>query len=131
MDATFLFAKNLATIQYDDLPSEVVEATKKQVFDLLGVAVGGFSKPGPRELQKLVIDWGGKEESTILGTSRKVPAPNAAHVNATKIPALDYDDVHEGAVTHSGVITIPTVMAVTEQKGNLGRYREMAKWVIA
>jgi 2-methylcitrate dehydratase PrpD len=47
------------------------------------------------------------------------------------IPALDYDDVHEGAVTHSGVITIPTVMAVAEQKGNLGKYREMAKWVIA
>ena len=60
MDATFLFAKNLATIRYDDLPSEVVEETKKQVLDLLGVAVGGFSKPGPRELLELVIDWGGE-----------------------------------------------------------------------
>ena len=119
MDATFLFAKNLTTIRYEDLPKGVVEATKKQVLDLLGVAMGGFSKPGPKELREIVRDWGGKEESSIIGCKQKVPAPNAAHVNATMAHALDYDDVHETAIMHSGVAVIPTCMAMGERKGNV------------
>jgi 2-methylcitrate dehydratase PrpD len=119
MDATFLFAKNIANTKYEDLPREVVEATKKQVLDLLGVALGGFSKPGPKELREIVRDWGGKEESTLIGCTQKVPAPNAAHVNATMAHALDYDDVHETAIMHPGVAIITTCMAVAEQKGNL------------
>jgi 2-methylcitrate dehydratase PrpD len=118
MDATFLFAKNLANTKYEDLPPAVIEATKKQVLDLLGVALGGFSKPGPKELRELVTDWGGKEESSIIGTTQKVPAPNAAHVNATMAHALDYDDVHESAIMHSGVAVIPVCIAIAEQKGN-------------
>jgi 2-methylcitrate dehydratase PrpD len=119
MDATFLFAKNFANIRYEDLPKGVVEATKKQVLDLLGVALGGFSKPGPKELREIVRDWGGKEESSIIGCKQKVPAPNAAHVNATMAHALDYDDVHETAIMHSGVAVIPTCMAMGERKGNV------------
>jgi 2-methylcitrate dehydratase PrpD len=119
MDANYLFAKNLANIRYEDLPTEVVEATKKQVLDLWGVALGGFSKPGPKELREIVRDWGGKEESSIIGCKQKVPAPNAAHVNATMAHALDYDDVHETAIMHSGVAVIPTCMAVAEREGNL------------
>jgi 2-methylcitrate dehydratase PrpD len=119
MDATFLFAKNIANTKYKDLPREVVEATKKQVLDLLGVSLGGFSEPGPKELREIVRDWGGKGESTIIGCTQKVPAPNAAHVNATMAHALDYDDVHETAIMHSGVAIIPTCMAIAEKESNL------------
>lgn len=119
MDATFLFAKNLAHIRYEDLSIEVVEATKKQILDLLGVTLGGFSKPGPRELRELVKEWGGKEQSSIIGCTQRVPAPNAAHVNATMAHALDYDDVHETAIMHSGVTVIPTAIAIAEMNGNV------------
>lgn len=120
MDATYLFARNLKNIRYEDLPTGVVDATKKQVLDLLGVTIGGFSKPGPKELREIVMDWGGKEESSIIGCSQKVPAPNAAHVNATMAHALDYDDVHETAIVHSGVVIIPTCLALAEQNTNIG-----------
>ena len=119
MDATFLFAKNFVNTRYEDLTSEVIEATKKQVLDLLGVALGGFSEAGPKELRELVMGWGGRQESSVIGTALKVPAPNAAHVNATMVHALDYDDVHESAVMHPGVITIPTAVAVAELVGSL------------
>ena len=120
MDATYLFAKNLTNIRYEDLPTGVVDVTKKQVLDLLGVTIGGFSKPGPKELREIVMDWGGKEESSIIGCSQKFPAPNAAHVNATMAHALDYDDVHETAIVHSGVVIIPTCLALAEQNTNIG-----------
>ena len=119
MDAAYLFAKNFVNIHYADLPSDVVEATKKEVLDTLGVALAGMSEAGLKELIDIVIDWGGKGESTIFGCKQKVPAPSAAQVNATMVHALDFDDVDHNAVMHPGVVTIPTCLAMGERKGNL------------
>jgi 2-methylcitrate dehydratase PrpD len=119
VDATYSIAKNFVETNYENLTKDLVEETKKQVLDLLGCAVGGFIKPGPVQVRELIIDWGGKPESTIMGTGRKVPAPNAAQVNASMVHALDYDDVHEAAVMHPGVISIPTAIAIGERIGNL------------
>ncbi len=43
MDAAYSFAKVFATAKYEDLPREAVDATKKEILDLLGVALGGAS----------------------------------------------------------------------------------------
>jgi 2-methylcitrate dehydratase PrpD len=93
MDAAYLFARDLVNVKYEDLPHAAVEATKKHILDFLGVALAGSSKPGVKELLEIVTDWGGKEESSILCYGSKVPAPNAAQVNATMGHALDYDDI--------------------------------------
>ena len=39
MDAIQLFAKNFVGITYEDLPQDVVEVTKKEVLNFLGVAL--------------------------------------------------------------------------------------------
>ena len=119
MDATYDFAQNFVNVTFDDLPTEVVEITKKEVLDTLAVAVAGFGQPGPKELLELVQEWGGKEEATVIGCRQKVPAPNAAQVNATLVHTRDYDDVHEQAVMHPGVVTIPPALAMAELKGSL------------
>jgi 2-methylcitrate dehydratase PrpD len=119
MDAIYQFARNFINTKYEDLPSSVVETTKKQVIDLLGVALGGASQSGVEELLEIVLEWGGKEESHIIGTNKRVPAPNAAHVNATMAHALDFDDVHEHAIIHPGVAIIPPYIAVAERKGRI------------
>jgi 2-methylcitrate dehydratase PrpD len=119
VDAACLFARNFVNTRYEDLPPEVVEATKKEILDLLGVALGGASQPGAREVIALLKQWGGKEESTVIGDAQRLPAPNAAQVNATMAHALDFDDVHEAAVMHPGIASVPAVMAVAEAQGNL------------
>ena len=118
MDAAVEFARNFANTKYEDLSSEVVDATKKEILDLLGVALGGASQPGATHVRDLMMEWGGREESTIIGSTRKVPAPNAAQANATMAHALDFDDVHEAAVMHPGIAAIPTGIAVAEAQGN-------------
>jgi 2-methylcitrate dehydratase PrpD len=118
MDAAYLLAKNLVNIKYRDIPSDVVEHTKKQVLDILGVALGGSAKDGVRELVELVTEWGGKEESTIFCHDKKVPAPNAAQVNATMGHALDYDDTGDGP-THPSVVIVPTALAMVERKNKV------------
>jgi 2-methylcitrate dehydratase PrpD len=117
MDAAYIFAKDLVSAKYEDLPHDVVEATKKHLLDFLGVALAGSTKPGIRELLEIVVDWGGKEESSVLGYGHKVPAPNAAQVNASMGHALDYDDI--GAGGHSSVVVMPTCIAMAERKGHV------------
>jgi 2-methylcitrate dehydratase PrpD len=119
MDASYLFAKNFVDTKFENLPPEVVEATKKEILDLLGVALGGAGQPGATHICELVKEWGGKEESSIIGSKQKVPAPNAAQANATMAHSLDFDDVHEAAVMHPGIASIPVVMAVGEAQGKL------------
>lgn len=118
MDAAYALAKNLVTVNYDDIPHEVVEVTKKQILDILGVALGGSSRPGVRELAELISEWGGKEESTVFCFGHKVPAPNAAQVNATMGHALDYDDTGDGP-THPSVVIVPACMAMAERQGGI------------
>jgi 2-methylcitrate dehydratase PrpD len=119
MDAIYRFSKNFVQTNYEDLPQEIVEVTKKSILDLLGVAVAGFTSPGVRGLLDIAIEWGGKEESSVICSKQKVPAPMAAQVNSTMGHALDYDDVHDRAVMHPGVVVIPTCMAVAERKGSV------------
>ena len=119
MDATYLFATNLARVKYEDLPQDVVECTKKQVLDAVGVALAGYAKPGLNELLDIVTGWGGSKESTLFYCKHKVPAPNAAQMNASMAHALDYDDVHDAATIHPGVVIIPACMAVAEKKGDV------------
>ncbi|MGD1118151.1 MAG: MmgE/PrpD family protein [Dehalococcoidales bacterium] len=118
MDAAYLLAKNLVNLKYDDIPLDVVEHTKKQVLDILGVALGGSSKAGIKELAEIIIDWGGKEESTLFCFGKKLPAPNAAQVNAAMGHALDYDDTGDGP-THQSVVIVPTALAVAERQGKV------------
>ena len=121
MDAAYAIAKNLATVKYNDIPRDIVEVTKKQILDILGVTMGGSSRPGVKELAELIGEWGGKEESTVLCFGNKVPAPNAAQVNATMGHALDYDDTGEGP-THPSVVIVPACLAIAErQRGVSGR----------
>ncbi|HVN98004.1 MAG TPA: MmgE/PrpD family protein [Syntrophorhabdaceae bacterium] len=119
MDAAYLFAQNFRKVAYENLPPEIVEITKKEVLDTLAVAVAGTGQPGPRELLELVREWGGKKEASVVGCKQRVPAPNAAQVNATLVHTRDYDDVHEMAVMHPGVVTVPVALAMAELKGGL------------
>jgi 2-methylcitrate dehydratase PrpD len=116
-DATALFAANFRNVHFEDLPDEVVRITKDQVLDFFAVALGGVDEAGVREMRDLVLEWGGAPQSRILVSGERVPAPNAAQVNATMAHSLDFDDVHEDAIMHPGVVTIPTALAMSEYVG--------------
>ena len=118
MDSSYKFARNFVTTRYEDIPEEAVEVTRREVLDILGVALGGSAKPGVKELLELIIEWGGKEESTVLCYGNKVPAPNAAQINATMSHALDYDDTGTGP-THPSVAIVPACLALAERKGGV------------
>ena len=119
MEATEHFVKNFTTVKYDQLATAVVETTKKQVLDFFGVALAGSTEDGAKQIAELYAEAGGAQQSSVIYWGQKLPVANAAQVNATMAHALDYDDVHEAAIIHPGVITVSTALAMAEYRGGL------------
>jgi 2-methylcitrate dehydratase PrpD len=118
VDAAFSLAKYLVNTKFEDIPNTTVEAAKKEILDQLGVALGGSCKPGVKELLELNKEWGGKAESSVFCFGDRLPAPQAAQVNATMGHALDYDDTGDGPV-HPSVVIVPTAFASAERQGKV------------
>jgi 2-methylcitrate dehydratase PrpD len=118
VDPAVTLAEHIRHTSFTNLPEEAVTATKRDIQDTLGAMVGGSIAPGVAELTGLVKLWGGRQESGLLLIGGKVPAPQAAMVNATMGHALDFDDTFDRAGNiHPGVSTLAASLAVAERQG--------------
>jgi len=121
-DIAVALAEYAASIRYQDLPPEVVTSVKRAVLDQLGAVLAGGSALGCDEVVRLVTEWGGKGESTLIRHGARVPSVWAALANAMMGHSLDYDDTYEhdeGAAMHPGVSVIPACLALAERKGGV------------
>ena len=122
-DAAYVFAENVAAINYEDIPEGTIESTKKSIIDTLGVILGASGTiPGCRELAELIKEAGGKEESSIIAFGGKVPAYMAAFANGGMSHGLDYDDIHAiglAASIHPSSCCIPAGFATAERQGKV------------
>jgi len=113
-DAIVPLSRNIIAARYDNLPTEAIDAAKKCVIDTLGVTIAGSTAQGCETIAKMVREWGGRQESTVLAYGDHVPSPNAAWVNATMARALDFDDYDSVSAEHTSVSTITTALATAE-----------------
>jgi 2-methylcitrate dehydratase PrpD len=117
-DPALTLAQHVCGTSFADLPDDAVIATKRDVLDTLGAVLGGSVAPGIAELSGLAKRWGGREESSLILLGGKVPAPQAAMINATMGHALDFDDTFDRAGNiHPGTSTLAASLAVAEMQG--------------
>ncbi|MEM2292918.1 MAG: MmgE/PrpD family protein [Candidatus Bathyarchaeia archaeon] len=110
-------AQYIAETSYGVLPQEVVHVTKACILDTLGVMLAANTLgEGVTEIVDLVLRWGGKEESTVVGYGIKVPAPLAALANGAMAHALDYEETYDQARVHPSAATVPAAFAVAESQ---------------
>jgi len=119
MDVIYTLAGNIIDTNYENLPSEVVKATKRLFMDGLGVGLAGSVEAGVSELIDIVRDWDGKRESTVWVYGDRLPCVSAAQANATMVHALDYDDTHDVAILHASSVAVPTALAIAEKLGGV------------
>jgi 2-methylcitrate dehydratase PrpD len=114
-----LLAEHVCRTRLVDLPDDAVVATKRDILDTLGAALGGSVEPGIDTLVRLVRRWGGRAESSLWLVGGQVPAPQAAMVNAAMGHALDFDDTFDRAGNiHPGTSTLAASLAVIELLGS-------------
>ena len=114
-DPALALAEHVCHTTFETLPEHAVVSSKRDILDTFGAALGGSVAPGIGQLVGLARRWGGREESSLLLLGGRVPAPQAAMVNASMGHALDFDDTFDqGGHIHPGISALSAGLAVAE-----------------
>lgn len=106
---------------FDTLPAPVVGKAKTFLLDSFGVGIAGSAGAGIDALKRTAAQWGTGDEATVWLTGERLPAMQAAIVNAYQIHCLEFDCVHEGAVVHPMATMLSAVMAWSERASQRGQ----------
>lgn len=117
-------------LDHTDIPESIVQNASLRLVDLLGALVAGAHADGVGALRRVVEDWGGRPEAELIGSRVAVPLSAAVLVNATAARALEIDDVHERALLHPSVATVPVGLAIAQKRGDVSS-REFLAALIA
>jgi 2-methylcitrate dehydratase PrpD len=119
-DPARLLAEHVCRTGYADLPAGAVRSARRDILDTLGCMLGGSGSPGIDELFAVISRWGGQQESRVLLRGVRLPAPQAALLNASMGHALDFDDTLDtGGSIHPGVSVLAAVLAISDSLGNV------------
>ncbi len=119
MDAINNIVKNIINTEFENIPADVILATKKSILDTLASMLAGTTAEGCSEIVDQALCWGGKEESSVLNFNRRIPVFLAALVNGTMARAVDLDDVFEPGTVHASASVVATAFAVAEMIGGI------------
>ncbi|RJR47084.1 MAG: MmgE/PrpD family protein [Desulfobacteraceae bacterium] len=119
-------ARNILETPFERFNGSTVDKARNRVIDVLGCLIAGANSSGCSVLRDLLLEWGGKKESTILVHGGKLPAHDAAMMNSVMARSYDYEPVGpfvDGRNTpgHISGTTVPTALAVAEQRGMSGK----------
>ena len=119
-DAAWPLAQHVCRTGFADLPASAVESARRDVLDTFGCMLGGSGSPGIDELFAVLARWGGRDESRVLLRRTRLPAPQAALLNASMGHALDFDDtLDSGGSIHPGVSVLGSVLALCDSLGGV------------
>jgi 2-methylcitrate dehydratase len=85
-----------ATLQYEDLPPEVVHQCKRMIVDTLGCALGGFDSEPSRIAREFAATVTSTQPATVLCTGQQTSPDLAVFANGVMIRYLDYNDGYIG-----------------------------------
>ncbi len=102
---------------FEDLPDDVVEATKFRILDTLGVMLVAAETPIGSTVRDAVRAMGSGSDSRMIGYGDRTTAMGAALVNGTLAHAMDFDDTHNASLVHPGAPLVAAALAVGEMTG--------------
>lgn len=103
------------------LPPSVTEAAVAHFLDTVASIVAGSQMPvGPLAIS-FVRELGGRVDATVVGSSVRTTAINAALANGIMAHADETDDSHAPSLTHPGCSIVPAALAMAEKYNRSGR----------
>ena len=110
---TKMLADFAVQLKYSDLPFEVVETTKSYILDFYAASFAGLkvNRDFNQIIEELFFEAGGKEEASVLCSTKRLPVGNAAFLNAAYAHGADMDDGNRKAMGHVAAHVMATVFA--------------------
>lgn len=104
-------ADRVGAFSFDALPAEAVHWARIGILDTIGVTLAGAGEPCAAIVRRLVSSTG---PALLLGTPRRVAAPDAAFANGTASHALDFDDASNTLGGHPSAPLVPALLALAD-----------------
>jgi 2-methylcitrate dehydratase PrpD len=115
-------ASRAASLDFDELPADVVELTRQAMIDWFGVTLGGCREDGPVMLLETLTAGDPRESGTagVVGHGVRLAPRDAALMNGTASHRLDFDDVNLRMPGHASVAVLGAALALGEQRDASG-----------
>ena len=119
-------ARDLATFltraSYADIPPQALDHAEMLISSTLASAAGGSGITSSSVIRALAKDRGGTPEASIwFDSGPKLPAADAAQVNAVMSDAAASDDSDLRNIVHAGTTLVSTSLAIAERTGASGQ----------
>jgi 2-methylcitrate dehydratase PrpD len=112
-------------VTFEDLPEDVVVATKLRVMDVIGLALAGAETEFGRSVRAAALAISGAISTTgpcrILGFGDRVGVTTAAFANGAFSQALEFDDTHNESIVHMSSPAVAAALALSEYTPVSGR----------
>lgn len=114
-------------LTFQDLPSDVIQQTKRVVLDTLGCAIGASKSEACQAILELVKELRHPAEATVFGSGLRTSCLNAAFINGAMVRYLDYNDtafILQGDIYRTGYHpseVIPPILALGEWRHSSGK----------
>ncbi len=120
MDYTKYISDFCYNLKYENIPTGTKTTVKYLIIDYLAAALAGYrtNKVFNSAAEKIVFGMGGCGESRVLFSDKKLPAENAAFLNAVYAHGADMDDGNRKAMGHVGAHVMPAVFALADSLGS-------------
>jgi 2-methylcitrate dehydratase len=109
------------SVHFEELPKDVIAATKARVLDTLGCAFGALHSDVGQAVRRMAADCGGAAQATLIGTGEKTSAPLATLVNGSLLRYLDSNDYYFSRDPAHPSGNLAAVLAVGELRRRSGR----------
>ncbi len=114
-------ANYAASLEYDDLPSDVVHQVKRLVVDSLGCGIGAFNSVPAKAVRDMASGYTSTRTATLLGTDMRTTPDLAALANGLMVRYLDFNDNYAGKSNAHPSDSVAPMMAVSEAFAASGR----------
>jgi 2-methylcitrate dehydratase PrpD len=115
-------ARFIEETEFEYLPEDVIEISRKCILDTIGCALGGSKERSIQILEDFVFSSEeGREDSTVIGGSRKASLLGSIFLNASRADALEYSDVNKISGGHPGCMVVPAALSVAEHLSSTGK----------
>jgi 2-methylcitrate dehydratase PrpD len=114
-------ARWAAGLTFEDLPPDIVAATKLRVLDVIGLALAGAETDFGRSVRGAALAISTAGPCRILGFPDRVGVTTAAFANGAFSQALEFDDTHNESIVHMSSPAVAAALALSEFTAVSGR----------
>jgi 2-methylcitrate dehydratase PrpD len=107
-------ARWAASVTFEDLPEDIVAATKLRVMDVIGLALAGAETQFGRSVRAAALALSTPGPCRILGFGDRVGVTTAAFANGAFSQALEFDDTHNESIVHMSSPAVAAALALSE-----------------